>query len=79
MDTEKALALVPIVTGIVEVIKRVVPINKRFVPVLALVVALAIFVTLYGVTAEGVLGGLIAGLASSGLYSQAKTVFEEEE
>jgi len=77
MDTEKALAIVPIVTGIVQVIKRIVPLDRRFVPVLALAVALAIFITLYGVTAEGVLGGLIAGLASSGLYSQAKTTFGE--
>ena len=78
MDIAVVLALtVPVVIGLVEVVKRAVGLSDRFAPVLALIVGIGVTVlasyagsiTPPLTASQSAFYGLVAGLASSGLYS----------
>lgn len=86
-EVSMSLALLmsaPIVIGLVEVIKRAVRLADRYVPVVAIVTAFALQVLAQvgGVpgapetfnVAYAMLGGIVSGLAASGLFSQSKAV-----
>jgi predicted RND superfamily exporter protein len=69
---------VPVITALVEFLKRSIPeMPDRFWPLAALVCGVAWNVGLAhyvgGDLAAGFVFGILAGLASSGLYSQVKT------
>ena len=70
------IAIIPVVTGIVEVIKRSFPfpIVKTASPLISLLVGVTIAVALSGWSAASVMIGLVYGLSASGLYSQTKTL-----
>ncbi len=72
---------VPAIVALVEVVKRTFPeLPARWYPLLALLVGIGLNLALSGYSGAGPVEaaavGLIAGLAASGLYSQAKVVVE---
>lgn len=71
-----ATALMPVVAGLVEAIKMSTEVDKEHLPLLAIGVGVvsAFFVSLgFGLpVAQLLLAGVIAGLASSGLYDNLK-------
>lgn len=72
MDLTIVIALV---IGMTQVIKKGTGITRRYVPLLAVGLGIVIaFLVAKEVSLEAVLGGLIAGLSSMGLYSGGKTV-----
>jgi hypothetical protein len=67
------LALVPLVIGLVSVVKSV-GLDSRWAPAASLALGVGlIFLVPAATFALTVLGGLVIGLAASGLYSTAKT------
>jgi len=72
METSSSfLILVPIIVGLVSAIK-IVGLDSRFAPILALALGVLGASVLVGFSGSAVLGGIIAGLTASGLYSGTK-------
>lgn len=73
-----AAALAPIIAGIVQAIKKANYFNTKYLPIVALAVGFLVGLIIglaFGLNvAELALSGLIAGLASSGLYDLGKGV-----
>lgn len=72
------IAIIPLITGIVELFKRA-GLKSKYCPFLSV-----IFGILFGVfyfsnhIKEGILVGLVIGLSASGLYSGSKNMMEQE-
>jgi hypothetical protein len=68
-------------TGVVEVIKRTGYLPDKFAPLAAMLVAIALSVALSlghaVVSVDAVLGGIMFGLAASGLYSGVAAMAEK--
>lgn len=73
--TIAGFALVAIISGLVEAIKRGFSIPEKFQPLIAIILGV-LFMGIYTLTLEGVLAGVVAGLASSGLYDNAKAIIK---
>lgn len=75
------LAAVPVIIGLVEVCKRWIA-DDRYYPLIALFLGIAINAAIAYQTAGDYLlatmVGIVAGLASSGLYSGQKTIRQAE-
>ncbi len=74
----KALWLVPVNTGVVEVIKIALEMNKRFVPLASLTTGILLGILVAGVSIDGVLAGIIIGLGSVGLFEVGKTTIQNK-
>lgn len=72
------IALVPIITGMVELLKKA-GIPKRYSPVISLILGLlaGFYYLAPGDTPRAVLLGLVVGLSAIGLYSGTKNTIEE--
>lgn len=70
-------ALVAVITGVVELVKGI-GLPKRYAPVAALLLGLAGGYFYVAPDAQGILAGVIMGLASMGLYSGPKNVAKKE-
>jgi hypothetical protein len=64
----QVLALVPVVIGLVEVIKRV-GLNERYLPITAIILGVVGAVAIIGYSPETIVGGIVLGLSSVGLFS----------
>lgn len=71
-------ALVAVITGLVELIKGV-GFPKRFSPLLALLFGLAAGYFYVSPDAQGILQGIVMGLASVGLYSGPKNLTRRDD
>lgn len=73
-----AVALTPILSALVEAVKKANLIQERYLPFVAILVGFLLSVAIslaFGLdVAEGAVVGLVAGLASSGLYDGIKGV-----
>ena len=68
----ETIAIIPIVTGLVEVAKRT-GLSGKFAPVAALVLGIVLTATWEGVSPESLVTGIVYGLSASGFYDGAKT------
>ena len=66
--TPQVLSLVPVVIALVEVAKRI-GLAERFLPLLAIALGIVGVISLVGVSALTVIGGIVVGLSSVGLFS----------
>jgi hypothetical protein len=64
--------IVALTIGLTQLGKQYIP--EKFVPLFAVGIGVALSLAIVGLTVEGGLTGLMAGLASCGLYDQAKIV-----
>jgi hypothetical protein len=64
----QVLALVPVVIGLVEVIKRI-GLNERYLPITAIILGVVGAVAIIGYSPETIVGGIVLGLSSVGLFS----------
>lgn len=60
-----------VLVGLVEVVKRV-GLNARYLPLCAVIMGVAGSVCLNGVSSVAVIGGIVAGLLSVGLFSGSR-------
>lgn len=72
------VALVPIITGIVQVFKQM-GLPRRFSPLLALLLGIAggVFYVCPTDIKSGVMVGIVLGLSATGLYSGSKNMIEK--
>jgi len=77
MDTTiQLVTLIPVVLGVTGAL-RIFGIKERMLPLIALVLGVGSIYALSGViNGEGIIQGIIVGLAASGLWSGTKNSFE---
>ena len=68
---------IPIVIGLTEVIKKF-GVPSRFLPLVAIAFGILFAIVLLGPTPEGILQGIMIGLAGSGLYRGAEVVVQNK-
>lgn len=68
---EAVAVSIAIVIGLTEVVKRL-GLPKKFIPAFAVLLGAGISMATGGVTTTAILGGIIVGLTSQGLYSGTK-------
>lgn len=73
INSPQALALIPLVVGLVEVVKNV-GIPERFAPLASLVIGVALAFFVFPTLPMVILGGIAIGLMASGLYSGVRTM-----
>lgn len=78
MNEELKLLIIPILIGILEVFKKL-GLPVKYVPVLSLLLGVLASVSVSGLAVENFIQGLVYGLSACGLYSGAKSTFEEVE
>lgn len=66
------LVLIPVILGVVQAFKMV-GLDTKFAPLVSIGLGVLGAFVLDGFTGMAVLGGIVAGLSSCGLYSGAKT------
>ena len=66
--TPQILVLVPVVIGLVEVVKRI-GLSDRYLPLSAIILGAVGAIALAGFSPIVVLGGIVVGLSSVGLFS----------
>lgn len=69
--TPTLLALVPVVIGIIEVLKLA-GLPSKYAPFFSLVLGVAGAIAIAGANVEAIIGGIVIGLSSSGLYAGTK-------
>lgn len=73
--TIQFISLIPVVLGVTQVLK-IFGVKERILPLIAIVLGVAGVMALGTVSGEGVIQGIIVGLAASGLWSGTKNSFE---
>ncbi len=71
--TEEIVVIVPVIIGIISVAKKS-GLNTKYAPLLALILGVIGGYIFVGATPQGLLQGMMAGLAASGLFAGYKTV-----
>jgi hypothetical protein len=68
-------ALVPLVTGLVEILKAT-GLNSKYAPISSLGLGILLTTVLTNDVSAIILGGIVVGLMASGFYSGAKAVLQ---
>lgn len=75
----QSVIFVPLIIGIVQAIKTL-GMQDKYAPILAIAIGITLSILVDGVTnlwTHNLLGGILYGLSSVGLYSSAKTIIRE--
>lgn len=70
--TPLALALVPVVIGLVEVVKLV-KVPDRYLPIAAIILGILGNLVITGTTGFSIIGGIVIGLLAVGLFSGTRS------
>jgi len=71
--TPLTLALIPVVTGLVEIVKGV-GVPSQFAPIAAIIMGIGLSALVVTGLPAIIIGGIVVGLSSSGLYSGVKAL-----
>ena len=78
-----AVALLAIITAVVEVVKKTFNVNTRYLPITSIVVGIFVAILVWPLTEYSlymmVVSGIIAGLTSSGTFDLVKAVSKKDE
>lgn len=78
METsQQFLITVPVIIGVTKAINMT-GVSTRWSPLIAIALGIGAAFTLVGVDASSALGGIIAGLTASGLWSGVKATFSSD-
>ena len=67
-------ALVAVIAGLTEAIKKATNMPSKYSPIVAILCGVIIMLGWEGITPASILVGLVAGLASQGLYDNVKSI-----
>lgn len=72
---DNIITAVAIITGLTEVVKRA-GVNTKYIPLVAILFGIIYGVAIGGFEATSIIGGVVAGLTSVGLYRTGQKVVE---
>lgn len=78
-----AVALLAIITAVVEVVKRTFNINSRYLPITSIVIGIFVAILIWPLTEYSlylmIVAGVVAGLASSGTFDLFKASAKKDD